>query len=41
VSGTEPINGWIALLLYIVISPAFWAYIRVSVTAVWRANAAT
>jgi len=41
VSGTEPINGWIALLLYIVISPAFCAYIRVSITAVWRANAAT
>jgi hypothetical protein len=41
IGGAEPINGWIALLLYITITPAFWAYIQVSLNAVWRANAVT
>jgi hypothetical protein len=39
--GTEPVNGWIALVLYIVIGPAFWAYIQVSLNELWNANAAT
>jgi hypothetical protein len=41
VGGTERINGWIALLLYIIIAPAFWAYIQVSLNELWRANAVT
>lgn len=39
--GTEPVNGWIALVLYIVIAPAFWAYLRVSLNELWDATAAT
>ncbi len=29
VAGQEPLNGWIALILYLVISPALWFYIQV------------
>ena len=39
--GTEPVNGWIALVLYIVIAPAFWAYLQVSLNELWDATAAT
>jgi hypothetical protein len=39
--GTEPVNGWIALLLYIIIGPAFWAYLQVSLNELWSANAVT
>ncbi len=35
--GTEPANGWIALILYIVLFPAFAAYLQVSLNQVWRA----
>jgi len=41
VGGTEPINGWIALLLFIIIPPALWAYVQVSLNAVWSSNAVT
>ena len=41
VGGTEPINGLIALLLYIIMAPSFWAYIQVSLNAVWTSNAVT
>jgi hypothetical protein len=40
-AGTAPVNGWIALVLYIVIGPAFWAYLPVSLTELWNANAVT
>ncbi len=36
VAGTEPANGWIALILYIVLFPAFAAYLQVSLNQVWR-----
>ncbi|HEX4282589.1 MAG TPA: hypothetical protein VHZ27_17605 [Solirubrobacteraceae bacterium] len=39
--GTEPVNGSIALVLYIVIGPAFWAYLQVSLNELWDANAVT
>jgi len=39
VAGQEPLNGWIALLLYIFIAPALWAYIQVSLNDVWQAEA--
>ena len=29
-AGQEPLNGWIAIILYLLISPALWAYIQVS-----------
>jgi uncharacterized protein DUF4234 len=32
----EPVNGWIALLLYIFIPPAMWAYLQVSLNHVWE-----
>ena len=41
VGGTEPINGWIALLLFVAISPALWAYIQFSLNAVWSSSATT
>lgn len=38
-AGKEPLNGWIAIILYILIAPAFWAYIQVSLNDVWRQEA--
>ena len=38
-AGREPVNGWIALLLYIFIAPAMWAYLQVSLNNVWEAEA--
>ena len=38
-AGREPVNGWIALILYVLISPGFWAYIQVSLNDLWRAEA--
>jgi Domain of unknown function (DUF4234) len=38
-AGKEPLNGWIAIILYILIPPAFWAYIQVSLNDVWRQEA--
>jgi uncharacterized protein DUF4234 len=38
-AGAEPVNGWLALVLYIVISPAMYAYLQVSLNAMWRAEA--
>jgi Domain of unknown function (DUF4234) len=35
----EPVNGWIALLLYLFIAPAMWAYLQVSLNHVWEAEA--
>jgi hypothetical protein len=40
VAGQEPISGWIALVLYLVIAPVFWAYAQVSLNEVWRSEAA-
>lgn len=34
--GREPINGWIALVLYLFISPALFAYMQVSLNHVWE-----
>ena len=39
IAGTEPLNGWIALVLYLFIAPALWAYIQVSLNDVWRREA--
>jgi hypothetical protein len=35
----EPVNGWIALILYLVLSIGFWAYLQVALNDVWRAEA--
>jgi hypothetical protein len=39
IAGTEPVNGWIALILYIVLFPAFAAYLQVSLNHAWVAVA--
>lgn len=39
VAGKEPVNGWISLILYLLIAPAFWAYLQVSLNDVWRQEA--
>jgi hypothetical protein len=38
-AGKDPLNGWIAILLYLLLSPALWAYIQVSLNDVWRQEA--
>ena len=39
VAGQEPPNGWIALILFLVVSLGLWAYQQVSLNAIWRAEA--
>ena len=36
-TGSDPINGWIGLILYIVFSPAYYAYLQSGLNATWRA----
>jgi uncharacterized protein DUF4234 len=38
-AGKDPLNGWIAIILYLLLSPALWAYIQVSLNDVWRLEA--
>ena len=38
-AGQEPPNGWIAIILYLLLAPALWAYIQVSLNNVWQAEA--
>jgi Domain of unknown function (DUF4234) len=38
-AGVEALNGWIGLVLYIVITPAFFAYVQSGLNNVWRAQA--
>jgi hypothetical protein len=38
-AGQEPLNGWIAIVLYLLIAPALWAYIQVSLNYAWEAEA--
>ena len=37
--GKEPVNGWIALLLYLFISPGMFAYLQVSLNHIWEQEA--
>lgn len=39
VAGKEPLNGWIALILYLLLAPALWAYIQSSLNAIWEQEA--
>ncbi|HXV06053.1 MAG TPA: DUF4234 domain-containing protein [Solirubrobacterales bacterium] len=39
VAGKEPLNGWIALILYFLLAPGLWAYVQVSLNDVWRQDA--
>src|ERR1700760_281555 len=36
VAGREPVNGWLVLVLYLLIPPAMWAYLQVSLNHVWE-----
>ncbi|MBS1892473.1 MAG: DUF4234 domain-containing protein [Actinobacteria bacterium] len=38
-TGQEPLNGWIALILYLVLAPAYCAYLQVSLNHVWEREA--
>jgi Domain of unknown function (DUF4234) len=38
-AGKERANGWIALLLYVLLSPALWAYMQVSLNEIWEQEA--
>jgi hypothetical protein len=39
--GGEPLNGWLALVLFLVVSPAFYAYVQSGLNKVWEAERAT
>jgi Domain of unknown function (DUF4234) len=39
IAGKEPPNGWIALILYLVLSLGFSAYLQASLNDVWRSEA--
>ena len=39
ISGREPVSGWIALILYLLLSPGMWAYLQVSLNHVWEQEA--
>jgi hypothetical protein len=39
VGGQEPVNGWLSILLYFLLAPAFWAYLQVSLNHVWEQDA--
>jgi Domain of unknown function (DUF4234) len=38
-AGKEPVNGWIALILYLLLSAGFWFYLQTSLNDIWRAEA--
>jgi hypothetical protein len=38
-AGQTPINGWLGLVLYLVFSPAFYAYMQSGLNSVWKAEA--
>jgi hypothetical protein len=38
-AGESPINGWLGLVLYVVISPAFYAYMQSGLNSVWKSQA--
>jgi len=39
IAGQEPVSGWIALILYLLIAPGMWAYLQVSLNHVWEREA--
>ena len=38
-NGLDPINGWIGLILIVVIYPAFYGYMQSGLNPVWKAQA--
>ncbi len=39
VAGLAPLNGWIAIILFVVLSPALWFYVQSELNKVWQADA--
>jgi hypothetical protein len=39
--GRTPINGWLGLVLYIVIFPAYFGYVQSGLNSAWRATGST
>ena len=39
-AGVEPMNGWLALVLYLVVSPVFFAYEQSELNKAWAAEGA-
>lgn len=39
-TGETPINGWLGLVLYVVISPAMYAYMQSGLNGVWKTQGA-
>jgi hypothetical protein len=39
VAGQNALNGWLALILFLVVAPGYWAYLQVSLNDVWHAEA--
>jgi len=39
IAGREPASGWIALILYLLLSPGMFAYLQVSLNNVWEQEA--
>jgi uncharacterized protein DUF4234 len=37
--GNEPVNGWIAIILYLLLAPGLWAYAQVSLNELWHKEA--
>jgi hypothetical protein len=37
ITGQNPINGWLGLVLYVVLSPAMYAYMQSGLNSVWNA----
>jgi hypothetical protein len=38
-TGQTPINGWLGLVLYLLISPVLYAYMQSGLNSVWKAQA--
>jgi hypothetical protein len=39
IAGREPVSGWLSIVLYLLLAPAFWAYLQVSLNSVWEQEA--
>src|SRR4051794_13086942 len=39
IAGQEPVIGWLAIVLFLVLSAGLWAYLQDSLNKVWRSDA--
>ena len=39
ITGREPVNGWIVLVLYLLLAPGMWFYLQSSLNEVWEQEA--